>query len=72
METTHPPPPAPLVILQYLSPFVTFQRQKMAAMNATNAMFLIYIIVLKVPECDNFSFAFFALSEPIWVCDLKL
>ncbi len=25
---------------------------------------------LKVPKRENFSFAFFALSEPIWVCDL--
>jgi hypothetical protein len=26
--------------------------------------------ILKVPKRENFSFAFFALSEPIWVCDL--
>ncbi len=25
---------------------------------------------LKVPKSENFSLAFFALSEPIWVCDL--
>ncbi len=25
---------------------------------------------LEVPKRENFSFAFFALSEPIWVCDL--
>jgi hypothetical protein len=25
---------------------------------------------LKVPKHENFSLAFFALSEPIWVCDL--
>ena len=25
---------------------------------------------LKVPKRENFSLAFFALSEPIWVCDL--
>ncbi len=25
---------------------------------------------LKVPKRENFSPAFFALSEPIWVCDL--
>ncbi len=25
---------------------------------------------LKVPKCENFSLAFFALSEPIWVCEL--
>jgi len=25
---------------------------------------------LKVPKRENFSIAFFALSEPIWVCDL--
>ena len=25
---------------------------------------------IKVPKCENFSLAFFALSEPIWVCDL--
>jgi hypothetical protein len=25
---------------------------------------------LKVPKLENFSLAFFALSEPIWVCDL--
>jgi len=27
-------------------------------------------MILKVPKCENFSLAFFALSEPIWVCDL--
>jgi hypothetical protein len=26
-------------------------------------------ITLKVPKHENFSIAFFALSEPIWVCD---
>ncbi len=26
--------------------------------------------ILKVPKRENFSLAFFALSEPIWVCDL--
>ncbi len=25
---------------------------------------------LKVPKRENFSLSFFALSEPIWVCDL--
>jgi hypothetical protein len=25
---------------------------------------------LKVPKRENFSLAFFALSKPIWVCDL--
>jgi hypothetical protein len=25
---------------------------------------------LKVPKHENFSLAFFAQSEPIWVCDL--
>jgi hypothetical protein len=25
---------------------------------------------LKVPKRENFSLAFFALSEPIWVCEL--
>ncbi len=25
---------------------------------------------LKVPKRENISLAFFALSEPIWVCDL--
>ncbi len=28
------------------------------------------ITYLKVPKRENFSLAFFALSEPIWVCDL--
>jgi hypothetical protein len=28
------------------------------------------IDLLKVPKRENFSLAFFALSEPIWVCDL--
>ncbi len=27
-------------------------------------------IELKVPKRENFSLAFFAQSEPIWVCDL--
>ncbi len=27
-------------------------------------------VSLKVPKRENFLFAFFALSEPIWVCDL--
>ncbi len=26
--------------------------------------------LLKVPKHENFSIAFFALSEPIWVCDV--
>ncbi len=26
--------------------------------------------ILKVPKRENFSLSFFALSEPIWVCDL--
>ncbi len=26
--------------------------------------------LLKVPNRENFSLAFFALSEPTWVCDL--
>ena len=26
--------------------------------------------LLKVPKRENFSLSFFALSEPIWVCDL--
>ncbi len=30
----------------------------------------IYELCLKVPKRENFSLAFFALSEPIWVCDL--
>ncbi len=30
----------------------------------------INIKTLKVPKRENFSLAFFALSEPIWVCDL--
>ncbi len=29
-----------------------------------------YSNTLKVPKRENFSLAFFALSEPIWVCDL--
>ncbi len=29
-----------------------------------------YCIALKVPKHENFSLAFFALSEPIWACDL--
>ncbi len=28
------------------------------------------IFCLKVPKRENFSLAFFALNEPIWVCDL--
>ncbi len=28
------------------------------------------LLTLKVPKRENFSLAFFALSEPIWVCDL--
>jgi hypothetical protein len=31
---------------------------------------LLEILTLKVPKRENFSLAFFALSEPIWVCDL--
>ena len=27
-------------------------------------------VMLKVPKRENFSLAFFALSEPIWVCEL--
>ncbi len=27
-------------------------------------------IALKVPKRENFSLMFFALSKPIWVCDL--
>jgi hypothetical protein len=27
---------------------------------------------LKVPKRQNFSLAFFALCEPIWVCDLHM
>ncbi len=27
-------------------------------------------VVLKVPKRENFSLAFFAQSEPTWVCDL--
>jgi hypothetical protein len=26
--------------------------------------------ILKVPKRENFSLEFFALSEPIWVCEL--
>ncbi len=29
-----------------------------------------FLYQLKVPKRENFSLAFFALSEPIWVCDL--
>ncbi len=29
-----------------------------------------WLKVLKVPKRENFSLAFFALNEPIWVCDL--
>ncbi len=28
------------------------------------------LAILKVPKRENFSLAFFALIEPIWVCDL--
>ncbi len=28
------------------------------------------LLLLKVPKRENFSLAFFALNEPIWVCDL--
>ncbi len=28
------------------------------------------LLMLKVPKHENFSIAFFALSEPIWVCDV--
>ncbi len=28
-------------------------------------------LTLKVPKRENFSLAFFALSKPIWVCDLR-
>ncbi len=31
---------------------------------------VIFEISLKVPKHENFSIAFFALSEPIWVCDV--
>ncbi len=31
----------------------------------------IFFIYLKVPKRENFSLAFFALSEPTWVCDLE-
>ncbi len=31
---------------------------------------LIILFELKVPKHENFSIAFFALSEPIWVCDV--
>ncbi len=34
------------------------------------SMFLLSYIFLKVPKRENFSLAFFALSEPTWVCDL--
>ncbi len=30
----------------------------------------IFPLTLKVPKHENFSIAFFALSEPIWVCDV--
>jgi hypothetical protein len=33
-------------------------------------MIIIFPITSKVPKRENFSLAFFALSEPIWVCDL--
>ncbi len=33
-------------------------------------MFWICADPLKVPKHDNFSITFFALSEPIWVCDV--
>ncbi len=29
-------------------------------------------MTLKVPKRENFLLAFFALSEPIWVCDLGI
>jgi hypothetical protein len=29
-----------------------------------------WVSSLKVPKRENFLLAFFALSEPIWVCDL--
>jgi hypothetical protein len=29
-----------------------------------------YSLFLKVPKRENFSLDFFALSEPIWVCEL--
>jgi hypothetical protein len=28
------------------------------------------LATLKVPKRENFSLAFFALTEPIWVCEL--
>jgi hypothetical protein len=31
---------------------------------------IVSVIFLKVPKRENFSLSFFALSEPIWVCDL--
>ncbi len=30
----------------------------------------VLLLELKVPKRENFSLAFFALSEPIWVCEL--
>ncbi len=29
-----------------------------------------WVAYLKVPKRENFSLAFFALSEPIWACDV--
>jgi hypothetical protein len=43
-------------------------------MNSTHIHIRIREIVhlhLKVPKRENFSLAFFALSEPTWVCDLE-
>ncbi len=31
---------------------------------------IIWLFTLKVPKRENFSLAFFAQSEPTWVCDL--
>jgi hypothetical protein len=31
---------------------------------------MVHIISLKVPKRENFSLAFFALSEHIWICEL--
>jgi hypothetical protein len=28
------------------------------------------VLLLKVPKRENFSLAFFALSEPMWACDV--
>ncbi len=35
-----------------------------------SVLLLIKQFNLKVPKRENFSLAFFALSEPIWVCEL--